>query len=126
MKFSKFVPLVKMEEQADGTLHVYGTITAEQPDLEREVCDYAGTKVFYQAKIASMFKLTSAVEGMIPSIMPMREMHQLKAVGAGRTIDFDDTAKAIKMGFHVVDPDHRSQVQNRRSDRLFSGRRLRG
>ena len=104
MRFQKFVPLTKMEEQPDGTLHVYGLVTAEQPDLDKEVCDYAGTKPFYQAKTASMFKLTSAVDGMIPSIMPMREMHQLKAVGAGRTIDFDDTAKAIRMGFHVVDP----------------------
>ena len=104
MRFQKFVPLTKMEEQPDGTLHVYGLVTAEQPDLDKEVCDYAGTKPFYQAKAASMFKLTSAVDGMIPSIMPMREMHQLKAVGAGRTIDFDDTAKAIRMGFHVVDP----------------------
>jgi hypothetical protein len=104
MKFEKFVPLTKMEEQTDGTLFVYGTVTAEQPDLENEVCDYAGTKPFFQAKTASMFKLTSAVDGMTPSIMPMREMHQLKAIGAGRTIDFDDANKAIKMGFQVVDP----------------------
>ena len=39
MKFEKFVPLTKMEEQTDGTLFVYGTVTAEQPDLENEVCD---------------------------------------------------------------------------------------
>jgi hypothetical protein len=51
-----------------------------------------------------MFKLTSAVEGMEPSIMPMREMHQLIAIGAGRTIEFDDANKTIKMGFNVVEP----------------------
>lgn len=104
MKFQKFVPLAKMEEQPDGSLNVYGLVTAEQPDLDDEVCDYAGTKPLYQAKVAAMFKLTSAVEGMEPSIMPMREMHQLKAIGAGRTIDFDDAAKTIRMGFNVVDP----------------------
>ena len=104
MRFNKFVPLAKMEEQADGSLNVYGLVTAEQPDLEHEVCDYVGTKPLYQAKVAAMFKLTSAVEGMEPSIMPMREMHQLKAIGAGRTIDFDDAAKTIRMGFNVVDP----------------------
>lgn len=104
MKFAKFVPLTKMEEQADGTLHVYGTVTAEQPDLSNEVCDYAGTKPYYQAKVEKMFKLTSAVEGVTPSLMPMREMHQLKSIGAGRTIEFDDANKTIRMGFEVVDP----------------------
>lgn len=105
MKFSKFVPLVKMEEQTDGTLNVFGLVTAERPDLENEVCDYEGTKKFYQAKVATMWKLTSAVAGMEPSIMPMREMHQLKAIGAGRSIEYNDDAKTIKMGFNVVDPD---------------------
>jgi len=105
MKFEKFIPLVKMEETPSGSLLVFGTVTAEEPDLESEVCDYAGTKPFYQAKVNSMFKLTSAVEGMEPSLMPMREMHQFKAIGAGRSIEFDDAAKTIKMGFEVVDPD---------------------
>lgn len=105
MKFQKFMPLAKMEEQSDGTLNVFGIVTAEQPDLDNEVCDYEGTKPLYQAKVATMFKLTSTVAGMEPSIMPMREMHQLKAIGAGRTIEFDDAAKTIRMGFNVVDPD---------------------
>ena len=105
MKFNKFMPLAKMEEQSDGTLNVFGIVTAEQPDLDNEVCDYEGTKPLYQAKVATMFKLTSAVAGMEPSIMPMREMHQLKAIGAGRTIEFDDATKTIRMGFNVVDPD---------------------
>jgi hypothetical protein len=105
MKFQKFMPLAKMEEQSDGTLNVFGIVTAEQPDLDQEVCDYEGTKPLYQAKVATMFKLTSSVAGMEPSIMPMREMHQLKAIGAGRTIEFDDTTKTIRMGFNVVDPD---------------------
>ena len=105
MKFQKFMPLAKMEEQTDGTLNVFGIVTAEQPDLDNEVCDYEGTKPLYQAKVATMFKLTSSVAGMEPSIMPMREMHQLKAIGAGRTIEFDDAAKTIRMGFNVVDPD---------------------
>jgi hypothetical protein len=104
MKLQKFVPLTKMEEQGDGSLNVFGVVTAEQPDLENEVCDYAGTKPYYQAKVSSMFKLTSAVEGMEPSIMPMREMHQLIAIGAGRTIEFDDANKTIRMGFNVVEP----------------------
>lgn len=103
-KLAKFVPLTKMEEQSDGTLHVFGTVTAELPDLDNEVCDYEGTKPYYKAKVDALFKLTSAVPGMTPSIMPMREMHQLVAIGAGRSIEFDDAAKAIKMGFHVIEP----------------------
>ena len=35
MKLQKFVPLTKMEEQSDGTLHVFGTVTAESPDLDK-------------------------------------------------------------------------------------------
>jgi hypothetical protein len=103
-KLQKFVPLSKMEEQSDGTLHVFGIVTAEVPDLENEVCDYEGTKPYYKAKAEALLKATSAIPGMTPSIMPMREMHQLKAIGAGRSIEFDDANKAIKMGFHVVDP----------------------
>ena len=104
MKFTKFIPLLKMEESSDGSLNVFGIVTAEQPDLDNEVCDYAGTKPYYKAKTAEMLKLTSAVEGMEPSMMPLREMHQLVAIGAGRSIEFDDAAKTIKMGFNVVDP----------------------
>lgn len=100
----KFVPITKVEEQADGTLHVYGLVTAEQPDRDKEVCDYAKTKPYYKATVDEMLKATD-VPGMEPSIMPLREMHQLKAVGKGISIDFDDVAKTISMGFEVVDPE---------------------
>lgn len=104
MKLNKFVPLTKMEEQTDGTLYVFGTVTAQLPDLENEVCDYAGTKPLYEKRCAERLEMTSRVEGMTPSIMAMRDMHQLKAIGAGRDLFFDDEKKTIKMGFHVVDP----------------------
>lgn len=103
MDLRKFIPLTKMEEQADGSLHVFGTVTAELPDAENEVCDYEGTKPYYKAKVAQMTKTTGSVEGMDISIMPLREMHTLKAIGAGRTIEFDDVAKTIRMGFEVVE-----------------------
>jgi len=57
-----------------------------------------------------MIKATS-VEGMEQSIMPLREMHQLKAVGKGISIDFDDTAKTVRMGFEVVDQDAITKVK---------------
>lgn len=103
-RFEKFVPLTKVQEQSDGTLRVYGLVTAEQPDLEKQVCDYATTKPFYMEKVESMKKATS-VEGMEQSIMPMREMHTLKAIGKGISIEFNDVEKTISMGFEVVDAD---------------------
>ena len=101
MKLQKFIPLTKMEEQSDGSLFVFGTVTAEQPDLERQVCDYATTKVYYAKRRDENLAKTS-IPGMTPSMMPFREMHQTKVQGAARTMIFDDAAKTIKMGFHVV------------------------
>lgn len=92
-----------MEEQSDGTLHVFGVVTAERPDVTNEVCDYAKTVPYYKATVAEMLKATD-VPGMEQSIMPLREMHQLKAIGKGISIDFDDASKTIRMGFEVVDP----------------------
>ena len=61
MKLKKFMPLVKMVDQPDGTLHVYGLVTAEKPDLDGEVCDYLKTKPFYVAKVEAMKKATSCL-----------------------------------------------------------------
>ena len=99
--FAKFIPLTKIEEQGDGTLHVFGLVTAEEPDLEREVCDYEGTKVLYQKRTQEHLQKTS-LPGMTPSLMPFREMHDTKVQGAGRSLVCDDEKKTIKMGFHVV------------------------
>ena len=101
--FHKFIPFNKVAEEKDGTLLVYGLVTAEKPDQESEVCDYETTKPFYQKLVARYTKATAAVDGMDQSIAPLREMHQLKAVGCGKSIDFDDSAKTIHMGFHVVE-----------------------
>ena len=105
IKFSKFIPLEKAEQQSDGTLFVYGLVTAQVPDAEGEVCDYDSTKPFYKAMVEKFLKATSAVDGMETSIAPLREMHQLKAIGCGKQIDFDDDGKTIRMGFKVVDAD---------------------
>jgi Family of unknown function (DUF6582) len=43
--------------------------------------------------------------------MPLRYMHQLDAVGCGKTIDFDDAAKTIRMGFAVVDTNAITKVK---------------
>ena len=104
MKFNKFVPLSKMEEQSDGSLFVYGLVTEEKPDLDGEVCDYATTQPLYQKRTEERRELTSKIEGMTPSLMAMRAQHDPKqAIGAGRSLVCDDAAKTIKMGFHIVD-----------------------
>ena len=104
MKFQKFIPLLKLDEQSDGTLMVYGLVTEEKPDLEKEVCDYATTKPLYEKRTQERWELTSKIAGMTPSLMAARGQHDPKqAIGAGRTINFDDALKAIKMGFHIVD-----------------------
>jgi hypothetical protein len=103
MDLRKFAPLKKVEEQSDGTLFVYGQVTAEVPDHDGEVCHYDSTVPFYKA-LADKFQKATAAAGTEESVAPLREMHQLKAVGAGRSINFDDVNKQIEMGFHVVDP----------------------
>ena len=71
MKFSKFARLAKIADQPDGTLFVYGVVTAEQPDLDHEVLDYFKSKPFFEQKVESTKKATS-LEGMEQSIFPMR------------------------------------------------------
>lgn len=109
--FRKFIPFAKVEEQKDGSLYVYGLVTAEKPDQENEVCEYDSTKPFYQKLVSRYTKATAAVEGMDQSIAPLREMHQLKAVGCGKSIDFDDAAKTIHMGFKVVEAEAVKKVK---------------
>lgn len=104
IKFSKFIPLEKVEAQLDGSLYVYGVVTAERPDREDEICHYESTKPFYEKMAERQLTITKAVEGMEPSISPMREMHQLSAIGAGKAMNFDDPSTTIRMGFKVVDP----------------------
>jgi hypothetical protein len=109
--FRKFIPFAKVEEQKDGSLYVYGLVTAQKPDQEDEVCDYESTKPYYQKLVTRYAKATSAVEGMDQSIAPLREMHQLKAVGCGKSIDFDDAAQTIHMGFKVVETEAVKKVK---------------
>jgi flagellar biosynthesis/type III secretory pathway chaperone len=110
-QFRKFIEFWKVEAQKDGTLFVYGLVTAEKPDQESEVCDYESTKPLYQKLVARYAKATAAVDGMDQSIAPLREMHQLKAIGCGKSIDFDDDKKTICMGFHVVEADACKKVK---------------
>lgn len=81
-------------------------MTAEAPDQDGEVMDYVTTVPYYKALKEKFLKAT---EGK--SLAPLREMHQLSAVGAGKEMDFDDSVKSIHMGFKVVDDDAWVKVQ---------------
>lgn len=92
-KFLKYIPLVKVDE---AKRIVYGLVTAERLDKDNEICEYSSTKPEYEKVNAEMAKMSGG-----ENIMPLREMHQLHAVGAGKTIDFSDDTKEIRMGFYV-------------------------
>ncbi len=93
--FKKFIPFAKVDA---AKREVWGIVTAEVPDKEDEVCDYDGTKPFYEAVIAEFSKATDG-----KNFFPLREMHQLSAVGKGIGFEFRDDDKEIFMGFKVVD-----------------------
>jgi hypothetical protein len=97
-EFRKFVPLTKVEELPDGSVNVYGVVTAEVLDKDREICDYVSTKPHYQKWSDDLSKASNG-----RNLGNLREMHGLSAIGAGKQLDFDDAAKVIKMGFKVVD-----------------------
>ena len=94
-KFRKFIPFIKVDA---AKREVWGVVTAEVPDKDDEVCDYNGSKPYYQAVIAEMSKATDG-----KNFFPLREMHQLSAVGKGIGFEFRDIDKEIYMGFKVVD-----------------------
>ena len=93
--FRKFVPITKIDV---SRREVYGVVTAEVPDKDNEVCDYASTKPEYMKWSADIAKASNG-----KNIGNLREMHGLSAVGAGKALDFDDSAKLVRMGFRVVD-----------------------
>jgi len=93
--FKKFFRLIKVDE---AQRIVYGLITAEREDKDGETCHYDSTVPEYKAVNAEMSKMSDG-----QNIMPLREMHQLHAVGAGKSIDFDDQKKEIRMAFKVVE-----------------------
>jgi hypothetical protein len=95
--YKKFIQFAKVDVVKR---EVSGIVTAEVPDKEDEVCDYAGSKPYYEAVIAEMAKATDG-----KNFFPLREMHQLSAVGKCVGFEFRDADKEIVMSFKVVDDD---------------------
>jgi hypothetical protein len=101
--FRKFWPLIKVDE---ATHTVYGVVTAQRPDKDGEIMHYNSTVPYYKDLNE---EFTKATDGK--SIAPLREMHQLKAAGVGKSIDFRDPDTQIAMGFKVVDDDAWKKVK---------------
>lgn len=99
----KFIPFVKLDE---AKRQVWGIVTAELPDKDDEVCDYLKSKPFYEKVIRDMSKATNG-----GNLFPLREMHQLSAVGKCIGFEFRDDEKEIFMGFEVVDDDAWNKVK---------------
>lgn len=104
-KFKKFIPFVKIDETKR---QVWGIVTAEVPDKDDEVCDYTKSKPYYKAVIDEFTKATDGA-----NFFPLREMHQLSAVGKCIGFEFRDSEKEIFMGFEVVDDEAWKKVQKR-------------
>jgi hypothetical protein len=101
--YIKFIPFVKM----DATKReVSGIVTAEQPDKDREVCDYEKSKPYYKAWSDELNKATDG-----KNLGNLREMHQLTAVGKGIDLQFHDADKEIVMTFKVVDDNAWKKVE---------------
>jgi hypothetical protein len=98
-----FIPLRK----ADAAQRlVYGYATAEAPDRQGEICDYASTKPFYEQWSAIFAKATDG-----KSFGNIRAMHGAVAAGKITSILFDDAEKRIEIAAKIVDDDEWRKVE---------------
>lgn len=102
---AKFIKFTKVNSVLR---EVSGVVTAEAPDKDREVCDYEKSKPYYKAVIDEIGKATDGA-----NFFPLREMHQLSAVGKCIGFQFDDHDKEIEMTFKVVDDKAWQKVEER-------------
>lgn len=110
-KFVKFIPFIKRDE---AKREVWGVVTAEVPDKDGEVCDYAKSKPYYEDVIAEMSKATDG-----ENFMPLRQMHSTDLPVAGKSIgyEFRDADREIFMGFKVTDDKAWQNVM----DKVYTG-----
>lgn len=106
-KFRKFIPFCKVDA---SKREVWGIVTAEVPDKEDEVCDYARSKPYYEALIAEMAKATEN-----ENFMPLRQMHStdLPVAGKGIGYEFRDADREVFFGFKVTDDKAWKNVEER-------------
>lgn len=98
-----FIPITKIDA---AKRLVYGVATAEQPDIAKEICDYATTKPLYQVWSEGFSKVTDG-----KSLGNLRVMHGNVAAGKLTDIAFNDDAKKIEICAKVVDDAEWNKVQ---------------
>lgn len=97
-----FIPIHKIDEERRL---VYGIATAESPDKQGEICDYATSKPFYEKWSADIEKASDG-----KSKGNLRVMHGNKVAGTIPQINFNDEEKQIEICGKVVDNDEWKMV----------------
>jgi len=90
----KYFPLLKVDESAHM---VWGLVTSEAPDSDKEICDYAFAKAAIQKWSDETLAKTTAA-GQDPSLGNMRVMHQLQIGGKAIKIEYKDAEKQVWVG----------------------------
>lgn len=94
-ELSLFIPLSKVDASARM---LYGTMIAEEPDRSGEIFDYDSSKPYVMAWSSDFEKVTGG-----KSLGNVRAMHGTVAAGKLVAIDYDDTAKEIRIAVEVAD-----------------------
>jgi hypothetical protein len=98
-----FLPITKVD--AVNRL-VYGLATAEVPDRAGEICDYDGTKPYYEKWSADIAKASDG-----KSLGNVRAMHGKSAAGVLKELHFNDSLKQIEVCAKIVDDQDWLKVQ---------------
>lgn len=110
LKFVQFSKLEDSKDESDGMPTVWGIATWEQPDSDREICDYDTAKPVYQAWSAKALKRTSRA-GQDPSLGNIRLQHGSEVGGKATKLEFDDPAKEVWLGSEPVNDDVRKALK---------------
>lgn len=87
----KYFQLTKVDER---THTIDGLVTAEIPDKDGEICDYAAAKAAY-IKWSGEAKASTEAAGQAVSLGNIRMMHQAQIAGKATGLEFRDDAKEI-------------------------------
>ncbi len=81
---------------------VWGIVTSEAPDHDKEICDYPAAKAAIQKWSDDTLAKTTAA-GQDPSLGNMRVMHQLQIGGKAIKIEYRDDSKQVWVGSEPAD-----------------------
>jgi hypothetical protein len=100
-KLLKIFPLIKVDDQQHM---VWGCVTSETPDSDKEICDYAEAKSEIKKWSDDQLAKTIAA-GQDPSLGNMRVMHQLQIGGKAIKIEYRDDQKQVWVGSEPASDD---------------------